>query len=150
MSVIKPNLDLVNINAKAQNLVEIYHFVLKILSENKILTSIKGHNILRKLTCNNPNLDFADISEYAKFGQGKKISNDQELNSTHAILWYWAETKFWLQLRNIKGHNYKLTKTDTYDTNLDLVDINAYAKFGQILSIHYQDIERKRKVLWTK
>ena len=29
--------------------------------------------------------------------------------------------------------------------NLGLVNINAYAKFGQIPSICYQDIERKRK-----
>ena len=29
--------------------------------------------------------------------------------------------------------------------NLDLVNINVYTKFGQILSIGCQDIERKRK-----
>ena len=39
-----PNLDLVDINAYMQNLVEIHHFVLKMLSGNEILASIKGHN----------------------------------------------------------------------------------------------------------
>ena len=29
--------------------------------------------------------------------------------------------------------------------NLDLVNNNAHTKFGEILSIHSQDIERKRK-----
>ena len=29
--------------------------------------------------------------------------------------------------------------------NIDLVNINAYMKFGEILSICSQDIERKRK-----
>ena len=31
-----------------------------------------------------------------------------------------------------------------YNTNLDLVSTNAYAKLGQIPSVHSQDIERKR------
>ena len=47
-------LDLVNFNMK------FYALVLKILSGNKILTSIKGGNsvTLQKMTGNNPNLDF--------------------------------------------------------------------------------------------
>ena len=55
-----------------QNLVKFYQFVLKILSGNDILTSIKGHNSvinLWKLTCNNPNLDVVNINAYAKLGQ---------------------------------------------------------------------------------
>ena len=28
--------------------------------------------------------------------------------------------------------------------NLDLINVNVYTKFGSILSIHSQDIERKR------
>ena len=49
-----------------QNLVRFYEFVLKILSGNEILTSIKGRNsikILHKMTCNNPKLDLinADV-----------------------------------------------------------------------------------------
>ena len=42
-----PNLDLVNIAMRMQNLVKIYQFVLKMLSGNKILTSIKGHEFVK-------------------------------------------------------------------------------------------------------
>ena len=55
-----------------QNLVKIHAFVFKILSGNKILTSIKDHNSGIKLwilTHNNPKLDLVNISAYAKFGQ---------------------------------------------------------------------------------
>ena len=55
-----------------QNLVKLHQFLLKILSGNEILTSIKGHNSvinLRKLTRNIPNLDIVNINAYAKFGQ---------------------------------------------------------------------------------
>ena len=55
-----------------QNLVEFCKFVLKILSGNKILTSIKGSNsvkILRKMTGNNPKLDVVNVDVYTKFGQ---------------------------------------------------------------------------------
>ena len=64
-----PNLDLVNINSYAK-----FNQILLIRSQDierkKILTSIKGHNVvinLRKLTRNNPNLDL--VNAYAKFGQ---------------------------------------------------------------------------------
>ena len=55
-----------------QNLVRFCSFVLKILSGNKILTSIKGRNsvkILRKMTGNNPKLDLVDVDVHTKFGQ---------------------------------------------------------------------------------
>ena len=59
-----------------QNLVEFYHVVLKKLNGNeilnKILTSIKGYNSIknvRKMMCNNPNLDLANINAYSKFGE---------------------------------------------------------------------------------
>ena len=55
-----------------QNLVRFCQFVLKILSGNKILTSIKGSNsvkILRKMTCNNPKVDVVNVDVYTKFGQ---------------------------------------------------------------------------------
>ena len=57
-----------------QNLVTFHQieFVLNILSENEILTSIKGHNYvinLLKMTHNDPNLDLVNINAYAKFGQ---------------------------------------------------------------------------------
>ena len=30
-----------------------------------------------------------------------------------------------------------------YNTNIDLVNVELYTKFGQILSIHSEDIEQK-------
>ena len=55
-----------------QNLVRFCQFVLKILSGNVILTSIKGHNtvkILRKMTGNNPKLDLVNVDVHTKFGR---------------------------------------------------------------------------------
>ena len=55
-----------------QNLVKFYQLVLKILSGNKILTSIKGRNsinILRKMMGNNPKLDLVNVDVHTKFGQ---------------------------------------------------------------------------------
>ena len=66
-----PKLDLGNVGG-IQNLVRFCQFVLKILSGNKILTSIKGHNsvkILRKMTGNNPKLDLVNDDVHTKFGQ---------------------------------------------------------------------------------
>ena len=55
-----------------QNLVKFCSLVLKILSGNEILTSIKGRNSvanLRNLTLYNPNLDTINVNVYTKFGQ---------------------------------------------------------------------------------
>ena len=55
-----------------QNLDGFCQFVLKILSGNEILTSIKGGNsvkILRKMTGNNPKLDLVNVNVHTKFGQ---------------------------------------------------------------------------------
>ena len=55
-----------------QNFVGFCQFVLKILSGNEILTSIKGHNsvkILQKMTGNNPKLDLVNVHVHTKFGQ---------------------------------------------------------------------------------
>ena len=68
-----------------QNLVKFHPLVLKILSGNEILTSIKGHN---------------------------SVANLQNL--------------------------------PLYNPNLDIINGNVYTKFGSILSIGSQDIERKR------
>ena len=54
-----------------QNLVKFYPLVLKILSGNEILTSIKGRNSvanLQNLTRKNPNLDIIYENVYTKFG----------------------------------------------------------------------------------
>ena len=55
-----------------QNLVRFCQFVLKILSGNEILTSIKGHKsvkILQKMTGNNPKLDLVNVDVHTKFGR---------------------------------------------------------------------------------
>ena len=55
-----------------QNLVRFCRFVLKILSGNEILTSIKGHNsikILPKMKGNNSKLDHVNDDVHTKFGQ---------------------------------------------------------------------------------
>ena len=55
-----------------QNLVGFCQFVLKILSGNEILTSIKGHNsikILQKMTGNNPKLDLVNDDVHTEFGR---------------------------------------------------------------------------------
>ena len=55
-----------------QNLVRFCQFILKILSGNKILKSIKGRNsvkILRKMMGNNPKLDLVNDDVHTKFGR---------------------------------------------------------------------------------
>ena len=57
---------------RLQNLIELYLLVLKILSGNEILTSVKRHNfvtIVQIMICNNPNLDLVNINAYIKFGK---------------------------------------------------------------------------------
>ena len=54
-----------------QNLVRFCQCVLKILSRNKILTSIKGRNsvkILQKNTGDDPKLDHVNVDVHTKFG----------------------------------------------------------------------------------
>ena len=70
-----------------QNFVGFCQFLLKILSGNKILTSIKGRNsvkILRKMTGNNPKLDHVNVDVLSKFGQILSICSqdiERKLNS---------------------------------------------------------------------
>ena len=70
-----------------QNLVLIGLFVLKILSKNQILTSIKGRNSaanLRKTMIYNTNLDHVNDNVYTKFGLNRSIrfqDIEQKLNS---------------------------------------------------------------------
>ena len=55
-----------------QNLVKFCPLVLKILSGNEFLTSIKGHNSvanLQKMTLYYPNLDIINVNVYTNFGQ---------------------------------------------------------------------------------
>ena len=104
-----------------QNLVRICHLVLKILSGNKILMSIKGRNsdkILRKMTGNNPKLDLVDDDVHTKFGQIPsfvlKILSGNEI------------------LTSIKGRNSIkiLHKMTCNNPKLDLVNADMHTKFG--------------------
>ena len=49
-------------------------------------------------------------------------------------------------ITSIKGRNSaaNLQKMMLYNPNLDPINVNVYTKFGKILSIGSQDIERKR------
>ena len=70
-----------------QNLVLFCQFVLKILSKNQFLTSIKGRNsfaILRKIMIYNTNIDLVNDNVYTKFGLNRSIrfqDIEQKLNS---------------------------------------------------------------------
>ena len=70
-----------------QNLVLFCQFVLKILSKNQFLTSIKGRNsfaILRKTIIYNTNIDLVNDNVYTKFGLNRSIrfqDIEQKLNS---------------------------------------------------------------------
>ena len=60
-----------------QNLVLFCKFVLKILSKNQFLTSIKGRNSfanLRKTMIYNTNIDLVNDYVYTKFGLNQTIS----------------------------------------------------------------------------
>ena len=119
-----------------QNLVGFCQFVLKILSGNEILTSIKGRNsvkILRKMTVNNPKLlDLVIVDVHTKFGL--ILSIFLKILSGNEIL------------TSIKGRNSVkiLQKMTVNNPKLDLVNDDVHTKFGRILSIRSQDIEQKR------
>ena len=85
------------------------------------------------MTGNNPNLDLVNINAHTKFGQILSILN---ILSGNGIL---NEI-----LASVKGHNSVTIVWKMMCNNLDLVNINAYTKFGKILSICSQDIEQKQ------
>ena len=70
-----------------QNLVSFCQFVLKLLSKNQILTSIKGRNSvanLRKTMIYNTNIDLVNDNVYTKFGLNRSMrfqDIEQKLNS---------------------------------------------------------------------
>ena len=69
MNLYNPNLDIINVNVYTK-FAEILPLVLKILSGNEILTSIKGRNSvanLQNLTFYNPNLDHVNVNVYTIF-----------------------------------------------------------------------------------
>ena len=103
-----------------QNLVGYCQFVLKILSGNEILTSIKGRNsvkILQKMTGNNPKLDLVNVDVHTKLVRFcqfvlKILSGNEILTSLKGQI-----------LRKMTGNNPKL----------DLVNVDVHTKFGRIL-----------------
>ena len=105
-----------------QNLVKFCSLVLKILSGNEILRSIKGHNSVanwRNLTLYNTNLEILSMlmckQNLVKFCPlVLKILSGNEI------------------LTSIKGHNSvaNLQKKTLYNPNLDLVNTNVYTNFG--------------------
>ena len=95
--------------------------MLKILSGNKILTSIKGHNsikILRKMTGNNPKLDHVNVDVHTKFGQILSIrSQDIERKQN-------SDVNQGPSKGNYSSEN--LGKLTCIDTQVDIVNIDAY------------------------
>ena len=115
-----------------QDLVLFCQFVIKILSKNQILTSIKGRNSvvnLRKTKINNTNLDLVTDNVYANFGLILSICSqgiEQKPN-------------FYV----IKGRNSaaNLRKNNEYQSRS--CRYNVLTKFGLNRSIRFQDIEQK-------
>ena len=94
----------------------------------------KGHNIV-KMTGNNPNLEGGNINEYIY----------KNLVKFHPFVFNILSG--YENVISTKGHDFAMNfrKMIVNNLNLDLVNINAHTKFGQILSISSQGIERKRK-----
>ena len=117
-----------------QNLVSFCQFVLKILSKNRILPSIKGSNSvanLRKIKIYNTNIDLVNDNVYTKFGLNMFIlPQDMEQKPNSDI----NQSPYSVAI---------LRKTMIYDANIDLVNDNVYTKFGLNRSIRFQDIEQK-------
>ena len=116
-----------------QNLVTFCQFVLKILSKNQVLTSIKCRNSLanlRKIIIYNTNIDLVNNDVYTN------------LISFCQFVLEILSNQF---LTSFNGPNSvaNLGKTIIYNTNIDLVNDNVYTKFGLNLSICSQDIEQK-------
>ena len=109
-----------------QNLVKFCPLILKILSGNEILTSIKGNNSvlnLRNLTLYNPNLDIINVNVYAKFGQFcpfvlKILSGNEILTSN-------------------KDHNTvaNLRNLTLYNPNLDIIYVNGRQNLVKFCSL---------------
>ena len=94
-----------------QNLVKFCPLVLKILSRNEILTSIKCGNSVADLR----NLTLMCIQNLVKFCPlVLKILSGNQI------------------LRSIKGHNSvaNLRNLTLYNPNLDLINVNVYTKFA--------------------
>ena len=77
-----------------QNLVRFCQFILKILSGNEILMSIKGRNsvkIWRKMTGFNPKLDLVNADVDTKFGQILSIRSQDIERKRNSDVNQWLE-----------------------------------------------------------
>ena len=120
-----------------QNLVLFCQFVLKILSKNLILESIKGRNSVANLRKNN------DL-QLLTLILAMMICIQNLVLFCQFVLKILSKNQI---LTSIKGRNSvaNLRKTKIYNNNVDLVNDNVFTKFGLILSIGFQDIEQKPK-----
>ena len=122
-----------------QNLVKNLPIRFKILCANKNLTSIKGHNYVSKMTGNNLNLveEILSISMHiqnlVKFYQLvlKILSGNEILTSCEQLC-----VTIPIEILSISMDIHNLVKFSQFV-------LNAYTKFGKILSTCSQDIERK-------
>ena len=76
-----------SISMHIQNLIEIHRLIHKILSINKILTSIKGQNSVKnwpKITCFRNNMDLVFINAYTKFYQNSSICSE-DIEEKHIL-----------------------------------------------------------------
>ena len=123
-------------------------FVLKILSKNQILTSIKGRYSvanLRKTKIYNTNLDLVTDNVYTNFGLILSIRSQDRLilSLIMCIQTLVSFCQFVLKILSknqiltpIKGRNSlaNLRKTAIYNTKVDLVNDNVYTKLiGQFV-----------------
>ena len=117
-----------------QNLVLFCQFVLKILSKNQILTSIKGRNSVAKLRKTKicfTNLDLVTDNVYTKFCLNLSIrSQDIE-----------QKPNFDVNQGPLLSSRFS-KKTMIYNIKVDLVDDYVHTKFGLNRSIRFQDIEQ--------
>ena len=117
-----------------QNLVLFFQLVLKKLSKNQILTSIKGRNSvanIRKTKIYNNNVDLVNDNLFTTFGVILSIRS-QDIEQKQNFV-------------SIKDRNSlaNLRKTTIYNTKVDLVVDNVFTKFGLNRSIRFKDIEQK-------
>ena len=108
-----------------QNSVRFFQLVLKILSGNKILMSIKGSysvKILQKMTGNNTKLDLVNVDVHTKFGQILSICSQD----------FGRKRNFGNNEGLSKGNNSSANfgKLTCIYTLVDIVNIDAYAKYG--------------------
>ena len=113
---------ILSISMHIQNLIKTHKLIHKILSKNKILMSIKGHNSVKnrpKIMCIRHNMDLVCINVYTKFYQNSSICSE-DIEEKHIFI-------------SIKGHNSVVYKQIWLICNSKqlLPNINVYAKFEE-------------------